>query len=350
MSEKEVGEQRPFWVGIDVSKRTFDAAIHPCWEPGGDITLSSLPKQKFNRDVEGVGKLLGWIDAKCPDAEARVVMEATGCYSLELAGWLTEVRPSLVPVIADPKAVSHFIKSLRLRNKTDKTDAAALARFGAERNPQQAPAQSKEYEDLRQMSRERTYIVRSLTAASNRLEEIGVCKQVAELHKKLVGDMKKALAKIEDMIRRHVEAHANLQAAVERLDTIPGVAFTTAATILGELGDLTRFLTSRSLSAFAGTSPRLFESGESVKGKTRMCKQGSPRARQALYLACLAALRVKTPNSLSIFYQSLVAKGKPKMSAIGAMMRKMLVLMRALLVEQTDYDDEKARKKTINFA
>jgi len=345
MKEATAGDNRPAWIGLDVAKRTFDAAVHPAWQPGVNVPFSALPKQSFPRTGEGVAQLLSWLDAMEQEGEVRAVMEATGRYSEELAAWLTDARPSLAPVIADPKAVCHFIRSLRLRNKTDQSDAAALARYGAERAPVPPPPSAPEYATLREMSRQRTFIVTSIVAARNRLGEIDAIQEIATLQRRIVRDLERALAQIELLMRQHVKRHANLTEAVRRLDTIPGVAFITAATILGELGDLTRFRKSRSLSAFSGTSPRRAESGDSVKGKTRMCKQGGPRARQALYLASMAAISGKKSNALARFYAALVAKGKPKMAAIGAVMRKMLVLMRALLVGQSDYHDEWLRGK-----
>lgn len=335
MKEVVASDNRPAWIGLDVAKRTFDAAVHPAWQPGQGMAFSDMPKQSFPRTADGVAQLLAWVDAMGLEVEVRAIMESTGRYSVELAAWLTVGRPSMVPVIVDPKAVCHFIRSLRLRNKTDRADAAALARYGAERAPEAQPPPTPEYATLREMSRQRTFIVNTIVAARNRLEEIAASREVAALHRKTIRRLEDDLRQIESLMRRHVEEHANLREAVSRLDTIPGVAFITAATILGELGDLTRFRKSRSLSAFAGTSPRRFESGDSVKGKTRMCKQGPPQVRHSLYMAALSAIR--GDNSLARFYAALVAKGKPKMVAIGAVMRKMLVLMRALLIKQADY-------------
>lgn len=343
-------DSRPAWVGLDVAKQSFEAAVHPPWQPESNVPFSAMPKASFPRTREGVDQLLAWLDARELEGEIRAVMEATGRYSLELALWLTEARPALAPTIADPKAVCHFIRSLRLRNKTDRADAAAVARYGAERSPAPWQPPAPEYARLQEMGRQRSFFVATLVAAKNRMAEIAEAKDVAALQRQFIGQLERSLLKVESLMRQHVEAHENLLAAVRRLDTIPGVAFITAATILGELGDLTRFRKSRSLSAFAGTSPRRYESGTSIKGKTRMCKQGGPRARQVLFMASMAAISSKKDNALARFYASLVAKGKPKMAALGAVMRKMLVLMRALMVNQVDYHDAWLQKKVASSA
>jgi transposase len=328
------------WVGIDVAKNTFDVAVHPQWTPGEAPPLSSLPKASFPSGPDGVAAFLTWLDGRVPVDCARAVMEATGRYSLQLVDLLVEARPSLTPAIAEPRTVCHFTRSLGLRNKTDSADAAALSRFGAERCPQPWSRPAPEYAALREMVRQRTFLVESLVAARNRLAEVEAAEAVAELQREVVEGLQKALARINAIIRDHVAAQADLAEAVRRLSTIPGVAFVTATTILGELGDITRFGTSRSLSAFAGLSPRRYESGTSVRGRTRMCKQGGSRARQALYLATLAAVRGNSGNRLGRAYADLVDNGKPKMVAIGAVMRRMLVLMRALLVGGEDYRDD----------
>ncbi|TFH59376.1 MAG: IS110 family transposase [Gemmatimonadales bacterium] len=329
----------PAWAGIDVAKETFEAALHPAWVPGEELALSDLPRANFPRTADGVASFLGWLDgAKATDG-IRAVMETTGRYSVELAELLLAARSSLVPAIVDAKSASHFGRSLRLRNKTDRVDAGMLARFGAERCPPPWRPLAPEYAELREMSRQRTFLVESLVTARNRLAEIESVRSVARVQKQVIASLEKAIERIEELMHKHVAKHASLARAVRRLDTTPGVAFVTATTVLGELGDLARFLSSRSLSAFAGVSPRLFDSGATVHGRPRMCKQGSPRVRQVLYLASLAAVR-NPRNRFGRSYAAMVDAGKPRMVALGAIMRKMLVTMRAMIVGETDYQDE----------
>lgn len=337
------------WVGIDVSKNTFDVAVYlPVKSEALPRDLSDLPKASFNRDPDGVRKFMNWVDelnnsfAKkenlAPAPNIRTVMEATGSYSLELVAWLIAERPESKHAVADPKRVNAFGKSLRMRNKTDRTDAALLARYGAERKPAPYLPQEPEYRALRELVRQRKAIVNMLTSARLQLDEPAEVKEVAQSRQKVVRDIKNALEKIEEAIRKHVDSHASLKKKTKRLESIPGVGFLTAATILAEVGEMARFATSKKLAAYSGVSPRIVESGASVKGRTRMCKEGQPRIRQALYLAALASIR--GDNGFARFYKSLVAKGKSKMAAIGAVMRKLLCVMRALIIGNSEYRDE----------
>jgi transposase len=329
----------PAWAGIDVAKATFEAALHPAWVPGKEIPLAELPGANFPRTAGGVARFLAWLDGMQAPVGVRAVMETTGRYSVELAELLLAARPSLAPAIVDAKSASHFARSLRLRNKTDRVDAATLARFGAERCPVPWCPPAPEYGALQEMSRQRRFLVGSLVTARNRLAEIESIAAVAKIQKQVVTSLEKAIERTEALMRKHLAKHAGLAGAVRRLDTMPGVAFVTATTVLGELGDLARFLTSRRLSTFAGLSPRDFESGTSVHRKPRICKQGSPRLRQVLYLAALAAIR-NPRNRFARSYTVMVEAGKPKMVAVVAIMRKMLVTMRAMIVTETDYQDE----------
>ena len=94
------------------------------------------------------------------------------------------------------------------------------------------------------------------------------------------------------------------------LTSIDGVGPITAMTVLAEIGDLRRFERARQLTAYAGVSPRVVQSGTSVRGKTRMCKRGNKRIRQALYLSAMATLNTKKPNSLSTMHYRLCDEGK----------------------------------------
>ena len=126
-----------------------------------------------------------------------------------------------------------------------------------------------------------------------------------------------------------------LKRDVTLLTSIYGVAFINATTILAELGDLRRFALGRQLTAFAGMSPRHRDSGSSVHGRSRLCKQGNPRVRQSLYLSAMVAIRGN--NQFRQTYLRLLDEGKAKMVALAAIMRKLLVLMRAILINGQAY-------------
>jgi transposase len=175
------------WVGLDVAKAGFDAALVRPGQRYPQTPMREIPFTSFQRTQEGVQALLTWLDELTDHSEeVRVVMECTGGYSIELAGWLLEARRSLQPAIHHAQDTAHFIKSLGLRNKTDGMDARALALFGAERRPAPYEPLSSEREELRRLSRYRDLLVGDRVALKNHLDESAGIKFVTENAKKKI--------------------------------------------------------------------------------------------------------------------------------------------------------------------
>lgn len=341
MNVKTNDRKFSIWFGADVSKETFDASV--CI-PEKELTdIFCMPKKCFPMTEEGVMEFKSWaIDQIVKyDFDKNIcfgfAMEATGSYSTRLAVWILEHFTQCSPSIADPKSVKAYGKSLRIRNKTDDLDAAVIAKYGAERNPYAYIPQDIKYAHLRELVRQRKAIVNMLTMAKLQDQEPSQVKAVTIARKEVIKGLEKVIAKIELSIKKHVQEYPELNEQVRILSSIPGVALITAATIIGELGDVHRFSSSKKIAAYTGLSPRRYESGTSVKGKTRMCKEGQGRIRQALYLSAMVCIR--GDNGFARFYTMLVLKGKAKMAALGAVMRKMICVMRRLIIDKTLYSD-----------
>lgn len=319
------------WVGVDVAKDTFEAALVRCSQHYPDTPLREIPVCAFARSSNGVQALLAWLNEHGVDQEhVRVVMEATGNYSTELAVWMLSQRQTLSPAIANPRQTNAFIKSMAVRNKTDSLDARALGFYGVERHPAPYEPLSPEQAELRALSRYRGSLIRQRSAVKNQIKETCECAFVQKIQLKRLRLLTGDIGRVVEQMKALVAQHDVLKHDVELLISIYGVAFINATTILAELGDLRRFTLARQLSAFAGMSPRHHQSGTSIRGRSRLCKQGNPRVRQCLYLCALTAIRGN--NQFRETYQRLLAQGKPPMVAVGAIMRKLLVLMRAILI------------------
>lgn len=332
-----------YWVGADVAKDTFEAALAGPGQKFAATELRTLPHQRFDRSPQGVQAFVQWLEnlsTGMPTRQVRVVMEATGKYSMELAAWMTALLPTLRPAIVNAYQTAAFIKSLHLRNKTDALEARALAFYGAERQPAAYEPLTPERAALRDLCRHRDALVRQRVTLGNRTEQQAETAFVRRAQERLNKTFIREIAKTEAQMRRLVEKSEDLKRDIALLESIRGVAFLTAAVILAELGDLRRFDRARQVTAFAGLSPRLYQSGSSVMRRPHMCKCGNSRVRQALYLAALAAVR--GPGDLQHTYLALVAKGKPRMVALGAIMRKLLIIMRALLIHETTYQPHHA--------
>lgn len=329
------------WFGADVSKNTFDASV--CI-PEKELTeVFSMPKKNFQMTEEGVVEFKNWAIKELTkydfesDTRFGLVMESTGSYSKRLVTLVSASFPQCIPSIADPKSIKNYGKSLRIRNKTDQLDAAIIAKYGAERNPQPYVPQAVMYSYIKELVRQRRSIVNMLTSAKLQAQETSQVKAIIVSRNEIVKRLKQNILKLDLAIEKHINEFKELKEQVEILKSIPGTARTTAAIIIGELGDVRRFSSSKKIAAFAGVSPKRYESGTSIKCKTRMCKEGQGRIRQALFLASLSATRGN--NGFARFYKMLVLNGKSKMAALGAVMRKMICVMRRLLIDKTPFND-----------
>ena len=242
----------------------------------------------------------------------------------------------LAPAIVNPERTAAFVKSMGLRNKTDRLDARALAFYGAERQPVPYEPLTPEHRQLRELSRYRDALVAEKVAEGNREEQQPQAKLIRTLQARREQQRKRDIKKVEAEMTWVIQNTPLLKQDYELLITIPGVAFITAAVILAEMGDLRRFARARQATAFAGVTPRQKTSGTSVNGQPHLCKKGNPRVRQALYLAAMAAVRSKT--QLRQTYEGLLQQGKAPMVALGAIMRKLITIMRAMLLSNTKFN------------
>lgn len=320
--------------GVDVSKATFDVAW---W---GDQPFQEMATLGFPRSPEGVRQ---WLSRFPPGTlqGTAVVMESTGGYCKELALWMLEACPGFHVAIANPYRVKCYGRSLGLRNKTDRMDARMLAKYGQERQPGAWVPLSPGQQCLQELTRTRSKLKSTRVAFSNRIEgHVITSPEVKRLHVELLDCLDRQIKAAEKGIRTLCRKTPDLGRDLDLLMSIDGVGIVTAATVLGAAGDLRRFSRRGELCAFLGASPRQFQSGTSVMGKTHMCLMGGRSVRAALYMAALAASRSEGP--LGDYYRRLVAAGKPRKSTLGALMRKLLTVMRAVLIQGRPYEPRHA--------
>ena len=132
------------------------------------------------------------------------------------------------------------------------------------------------------------------------------------------------------------------------ISTIPGVGDTLGAVILSEIGDIHRFDSPAKLVAFAGLDVKVNQSGEFTGTKNTISKRGSPYLRRAIWLA--ASRAAFCDPILSAYYQSLKARGKHHLTAIGAVSRKLCNILFVILRENRPYEPEHPRRPAIQLS
>jgi transposase len=184
------------WSGIDVGKQSFEASWVTSKTPLEEF--HRIPHREFSRTQTGVGQFLEWLKRlRKPNQPVRIIMEATGRYSLELHSWLVAEEPELAPAIVNPKQALHFHKRLGLRNKTDAVDARSLGLMGRERKPRAYQPLAPEYRELRELMRQRRVLVQTLVAEQDRLQKIGESKSVRRLLKSHINHLEKLLIRVQ---------------------------------------------------------------------------------------------------------------------------------------------------------
>jgi transposase len=310
------------FIGIDVSKGTLDVCL--LRENGKRF------KKVFANDPVGFAKLLRWITSLLGETTSEALhfcLEATGTYSQGIATFLSEAG-YLVSVV-NPFLVKHYAQGAGLRNKTDRVDASTIADYCQKHHPAPWRMSAPEVRLLVALLRRLANLQETLQQETHRLGEPGVLAQVQHSLKQSIGFLQGQIEQLKQQIDRHINQHPSLKEDQELLQSIPGIGQITAWWVLAELPDIKQFPDAKSAAAFAGLSPQEYQSGTSVRKRTRLSKAGSRHLRKALYLPAVTATR-HNPFVKDLF-DRLVAKGKPKMVAIGAAMRKLLMIAYGVL-------------------
>jgi transposase len=249
-------------------------------------------------------------------------MEATGSYWQALATALCDA--GLTVSVVNPKRIKAFAESELLRAKTDAVDAALIARFALTQHLDAWQPPPLEIRELQGLSRHLEFLKRSRAQHITRAQTPDLPELVVRSSQELVDQLSGQIDDLDRAIRDHIDRHPGLKAKRDLLQSIPGIGGTTAATILAEMPAIDEFSSVGAVAAYAGLSPRLRQSGSSLRSKPHLCKTGNARLRKALYVPAIVAQRHNP--TLMAFSQRLAQAGKSPMVIVGALMRKLLVL------------------------
>ncbi len=302
--------------GIDVSKQHLDA----CW---ADVEL------RVANDASGHDALT----AKLKAADVNLVMvEATGGYERGLVCALQGAGIAVVRV--NPRQAREFSKSLGTLAKTDRVDARLLRDFAdlisrhRDRSRFITPLVEVERQELAALTTRRRQLVEMRVAETNRLEQAS--KLTYRSIKRVIALLDKQIAQIDKDADDHLDRHFKSQRKL--LDSVKGVGPVTILTLIAQLPEL-GLLNRRQISKLVGLAPLANDSGQR-KGPRRIWG-GRATVRAVLYMATLSAIRHNPV--IRQFHGRLIAAGKAKKVAIVACMRKLLVILNAMLRDQAQW-------------
>jgi transposase len=319
------------FCGIDVSAASLAVAVQQEDRP--------LEQREFANSASGHKALIAWLHKR--KAPARVSLEATGIYSLDLAMALDAAEGIEVAVL-NPKAVNRFAQSLR-RSKTDRADAQALAEY-SQRMPFVAwRAPNREGLQLRTISRHIAGLTVEHTREMNRLhaarESATTPRCVVEDLKRSLASVQRRMARLRRAARALVDSDDAMRPRFALLIGMPGIGEISALQLLGELAPLSPEMSVRQWVAHSGLDPAHRESGSSVHKPARISRAGNRHLRHALYMPALVA--VQWDPHMKAFYELLQNRHKAKMQALVAVARKLLHAIYGIFKSGMPYDGRK---------
>lgn len=317
-------------VGVDVSKAKLDCL----WlrEP----KACKVKTKVHSNDSKGHEKLANWLvkTIKASPEEVLVVMEATGIYHEQLAHSLYEkgFRVSVV----NPAHLKAFGKSLGSTHKTDKQDSLVIAQFGHSREPRLWEPEAAEIRVLKALNARLHALEVDRQREMNRLEKAQfntAAPSVIQSIELMIEELNKEIRRLERDINDHIDGHPQLKKDRKLLESIPGVGPVVMRVMLAVIHSRD-FRSAKQVAAYLGLIPAHIESGV-FKGRTSLSKKGPAAVRAKLYMAAVVATQHNA--DIARFSQRLIARGKSKMQALGASMRKLVHICFGVLKNQTSY-------------
>lgn len=318
-----------FVVGVDISKATFDAYFLDAagkkhqlklenGQQGFQSLLSSLPKEK----------------------KVKIVMEASGPYYYQLASFLYE--KGIEVAVMNPLVIKRFCQMQLKRTKTDKADAQAIFQYGSLMQTKPWQPLKENYLKIKQLYSRQKQLLKYQHATQRQLEAFLAAGQVDEwLKQQMREDLektKKTVKDIDDQLEQLIEQQNGT--LKEQLESIPGIGPKASLLLIVCLRGFEGFDNYRQIISYVGLSPRIYESGTSLKGKARICKMGMGQLRACLYMAAISAKRAN--GACKQLYERLRSRGKTHKQAMIAVVNKLLKQAFALVQSGELYNPEYA--------
>jgi len=321
-----MGKSR-FYVGVDVGSKEL-------W-----IAVSSRKPRRFTYTPTGITALQKWARQVAGETLLHFCMEATGVYSQKLAMHLHSQADIEVSII-NPAQIKAFARATLRRTKTDSMDAQVILKFAISQEPRPWSPEPEAIQKLYSLVMQADDIRDNLQQWHNRGHAYsyveGLPKAVKVAQRAIIRTLNRQLAKIEKAISELWQTDQTLKTQVELLCTTPGIAELSAVKLLAYGKSALIQRSQKALTAHAGLAPSHRQSGTSVKGRSQIAKQGNKYLRRTLYMPAMCGI-VHNPV-IRRYYQHLRDKGKLKMVALTACMKKLLLIVRAILIKQKPFD------------
>jgi transposase len=299
-------------VGIDVSKDRLDVAVRPSGE-AFVVARNAAGLEELVTRLAGLGAHL-------------IALEATGGFETVVAASLGAA--ALPVVVVNPAQIRAFAKALGKRAKTDPIDAAVIAHFAEATTPEPRPLPDEATQLLADLVARRRQII-AMIGAERQREKRATARSLKKSIARLIKALEKELTSVDTDIDEAMRASPAWREKEDLLASVPGVGPVIARSLIAELPELGQ-LTRKQIAALAGLAPWTRQSGQ-WRGKS-FIGGGRTAVRTALFQGAMVACRHNPV--LKSFFHHLTTAGKPKMVALIAVARKLLIILNAILRDQ----------------
>lgn len=304
------------FIGIDISKNRLDVHILP-----------ENQSETYPYEPQTVKRIIAKLKALAPTI---IVMEATGGYEISLAAQLTDA--ALPVAVMNPRQIRDYARALGILAKTDKIDAKVIARFAQDLRPEAREQLTAKELELKELVARQQQLIDMCAAEKNRLSRARGPKVIAGI-KHVIETLDSQIKAIEKELDQEIKNNPIWNKKVELITSVPGIGRRTAHTLLfclPELGSLNR----QEIAALVGVAPMNRDSGL-MRGK-RTIVAGRANVRKALHMSVLTAA-TNWNQRLKNFYNHLRAQGKKHKIALTACLRKLIVILNAMLKKEQPY-------------
>ncbi len=317
-------------VGIDVSKKTIDAAV-----------FSSKETRQFDNDPKGFKDLIKWIKkgASVEPNQIIICFENTGIYSLPLALFLDQqkISFSVVPAMEIKRSMG------LVRGKNDIVDAIRIAEYAYLRRELLTPSKmpSKNIQHLQKLLSTREKLVKQKAGYSADYKEYSNvlkahnCKSVLEVHKKMIHYLNKQILILEKEIKTLIKNDHKINEIYALITSVKGIGLVLASNFIVLTNCFTNFKDSRKFACYAGVAPFHIQSGTSLLSKSKVNHCANKKMKALLNMAAFSA--IQCDPELRLYYQNRVEKGKSKMSTLNIIRNKIVHRVFAVVRRGTPY-------------
>lgn len=311
-------------LGIDIAKASFDTGLTE--------DNHSYEQESFSNNNKGFKRLVKWLAAH-QVKELHVCLEATGRYGDALAHFLHSQGHQVSFV--NPLRIHAYGRSKLRRNKNDRLDAQLIADFCFTQKPALWTPPSQLQRESQEISRHITTLKQDRQRKRNQLGSGLTSLRLRRSIEQTIDFLDKEIKLLEQELQELLTQDPDKAEDIKLLLSIPAIGLLTACHFLAEV-DVSRFSQASQLAAYAGLVPTEHSSGTSIHKKPRLSKVGNRHLRTLFFMPALSAHRFNP--IIASLRTRLAERGKPKMSVIGAVMRKLLHLAYGVLKTRKPFD------------